>query len=89
MERHELPIRLRNAFERMLLDIQRLTRDIKAIDVEIKQQLWEDAAGMRLLSIPGIGPLTASALVADVGDASTYKSSRDFAASLGLVPRQY
>jgi transposase len=42
-----------------------------------------------LLSIPGIGPLTASALVADVGDASTYKSSRDFAASLGLVPRQY
>ena len=89
MERHELPIRLRNAVERMLLDIQRLTRDIKAIDVEIKQQLSEDAAGMRLLSIPGIGPLTASALVADVGDASTYKSSRDFAASLGLVPRQY
>lgn len=89
MERHELPIRLRNAIERMLIDIQRLTRDIKAIDVEIKQQLSEDAAGMRLLSIPGIGPLTASALVADVGDASTYKSSRDFAASLGLVPRQY
>lgn len=89
MERHELPIRLRNAVERMLLDIQRLTQDIKAIDVEIKQQLSEDAAGMRLLSIPGIGPLTASALVADVGDASTYKSSRDFAASLGLVPRQY
>ncbi|OCX92102.1 MAG: transposase [Pseudomonas sp. K35] len=85
MEHHELPIRLRNAIERMLLDIQRLTRDIKAIDVEIKQQLSEDAAGMRLLSIPGIGPLT----VADVGDASTYKSSRDFAASLGLVPRQY
>ncbi len=89
MERYELPIRLRNAVERMLLDIQRLTRDIKAIDVEIKQQLSEDPAGIRLLSIPGIGPLTASALVADVGDASTYKSSRDFAASLGLVPRQY
>lgn len=84
-----MPIRLRNAVERMLLDIQRLTRDIKTIDVEIKQQLSEDAAGMRLLSIPGIGPLTASALLADVGDASTYKSSRDFAASLGLVPRQY
>lgn len=83
MERHELPIRLCNAVERMLLDIQRLTRDIKAIE------LSEDAAGMRLLSIPGIGPFTASALVADVGDASTYKSSRDFAASLGLVPRQY
>ena len=82
MENHELPIRLRNAVERMLLYI-------KAIDVEIKQQLSEDDAGVRLLSIPGIGPLTASALLADVGDASTYKSSRDFAASLGLVPRQY
>lgn len=54
-----------------------------------KQQLKEDNAGTRLLSIPGIGPITASALVADAGDASNYHNGRDFAASLGLVPRQY
>lgn len=71
MENHGLPIRLRNAVERMLLDIQRRTRDIKAIDVKIKQRLSEDAAGIHLLSIPGIGPLTASALAASVGDAAT------------------
>jgi transposase len=71
MENHGLPIRLRNAVERMLLDIQRLTRDIKAIDVKIKQRFSEDAAGIHLLSIPGIGPLTASALAASVGDAAT------------------
>ena len=49
----------------------------------------EDDTGGRLQSIPGIGPITASALLADVGDASNYRSGRDFAASLGLVPKQY
>ncbi|MBJ2182851.1 IS110 family transposase, partial [Pseudomonas veronii] len=69
--------------------IRQLTSEIKALDIEIKQQVNGSDAGKRLQSIPGIGPLIASALVADVGDASIYKSSRDFSASLGLVPRQY
>src|SRR5919205_4068816 len=43
----------------------------------------------RLLTIPGIGPLTATALVAAVSDASAFKNGRQFAASLGLVPRQH
>jgi transposase len=89
MQSRELPIRLINAIERMLEDIRQLTGEIKKLDVEIKQNLVQSDAGQRLQSIPGIGPLIASALVADVGDASVFKSSRDFAASLGLVPRQY
>jgi transposase len=89
MENRELPTRLRNVIDRMLEDIRQLTREIKKLDVEIKQQLVQNDAGQRLQSIPGIGPLIASALVADVGDASGFKSSRDFAASLGLVPRQH
>ncbi|EUB75713.1 transposase IS111A/IS1328/IS1533 [Pseudomonas sp. GM41(2012)] len=89
MQSRELPIRLINAIERMLEDIRQLTGEIKRLDVEIKQSLVQSDAGQRLQSIPGIGPLIASALVADVGDASVFKSSRDFAASLGLVPRQY
>lgn len=89
MEEHNLPLRLRQAINRMLDDIRQLTRQIKALDTEIKQQVNGSDAGKRLQSIPGIGPLIASALVADVGDASIYKSSRDFSASLGLVPRQY
>lgn len=41
------------------------------------------------MSIPGVGPVTASALAANMGDAKQYGCSRDFAASVGLVPRQY
>ena len=41
------------------------------------------------MSIPGVGPVTASALAAKMGDAKQYGCSRDFAASVGLVPRQY
>lgn len=89
MQSRELPTRLVNAIERMLDDIRQLTREIKALDIEIKQQLAQSDAGQRLQSIPGIGPLIASALVADVGDASMYKTSRCFAASLGLVPGQH
>lgn len=89
MDEHNLPLRLRQAINRMLDDIRQLTSEIKALDTEIKQQINGTDAGKRLQSIPGIGPLIASALVADIGDASMYKSSRDFSASLGLVPRQY
>jgi transposase len=44
---------------------------------------------MQLATIPGIGPLTASALTATVGDARDFKSGRQLAAWLGLVPRQH
>ena len=43
----------------------------------------------RLMTIPGIGPLSATALVAAVSNASAFKNGRQFAAWLGLVPRQY
>jgi transposase len=43
----------------------------------------------RLLTIPGIGPLTATALLAAVGDTQVFKNGRQFAAWLGLVPKQY
>uniref|UniRef100_UPI00037E2A66 IS110 family transposase n=1 Tax=Cupriavidus sp. UYPR2.512 TaxID=1080187 RepID=UPI00037E2A66 len=45
--------------------------------------------GQRLLTIPGVGPITASVLATEMGDGKQYGSSRDFAASIGLVPRQY
>ena len=55
-----------------------------------RRNIWhrEDSASQRLQQIPGIGPLTASALVASVGDAKVFHSGRQFAAWLGLVPRQ-
>lgn len=85
----ELPQQLTQFIEHLLEDIKRLTVEIKSIDHSIKEQVAVDDAGTRLMSIPGIGPIIASALLADVGDASNFHSARDFAASLGLVPRQY
>ena len=85
----ELPQQLKCDIEYLLEEIKRLTGEIKAIDRSIKEQVAADDAGTRLMSIPGIGPIIASALLADIGDASNFRSARDFAASLGLVPRQY
>ena len=45
--------------------------------------------GSRLLSLPCVGPITASLLAVEMGDGQQYRCSRDFAASVGLVPRQY
>ena len=43
----------------------------------------------RLLKIPGVGPLTATAIVAHVGNASHFKNGRDFSAYLGLTPKEH
>lgn len=68
--------------------IELLTRDIAGI--EKKLLLWKkhDEASKKLLDIPGVGLLTATAAVATIGDAKAFKSGREFAAFLGLVPRQ-
>jgi len=58
-------------------------------DEEIKAVCAADPACRRLLDIPGVGPLTATALVAAVGDASAFRNGRELAAWLGLVPRQH
>jgi transposase len=76
--------------------LQALTDQIEAVDariLEIERQLlaWHrsSAASRRLATIPGIGPITASAIAATVADAAQFASARQFAAWLGLVPRQH
>src|SRR6201996_3640498 len=48
-----------------------------------------DAACRRIRQIPGIGPIVATAIVAAIGNGAAFRKGRDFAAWLGLVPRQY
>ena len=48
-----------------------------------------DAGCCRIRQIPGIGPIVATAIVAAIGNGSAFRKGRDFAAWLGLVPRQY
>jgi transposase len=86
---HPLPRRLIMILERLHAHFKYLSEQIGEIDKEMARQLADDDLGQRLLSIPGVGPVTASVLAAEVGDGRQYGCSRDFAASIGLVPRQY
>lgn len=86
---HALPAPMVALLRRLHQRYKELREEIDALEAQIKQQLVEDDAGQRLLTIPGIGPITASSLLAMAGDARNYRCGRDFAASLGLVPRQH
>jgi len=65
-----------------------LDRRIEALDDEFAEMARNDPAARRLATVPGIGVLNATAIVAAVGDAATFGRGRDLAAWLGLVPRQ-
>jgi len=88
-EHAELPPRRIAILERLHAHFKYLSEQISELDKEMARQLADDDLGQRLLSIPGVGPVTASVLAAEMGDGAQYGCSRDFAASLGLVPRQY
>jgi transposase len=62
---------------------------LKRYDEKIQQHARDDERVKRLLAIEGIGPISASALVTSVGNATQFKSGRELAAWLGLVPRQH
>jgi Transposase IS116/IS110/IS902 family len=68
--------------------LRRVAERVK--EVEVKLLAWHraDETSRRLQSVPGLGPTTASAIVATVGDPKQFKSGRQFAAWLGLVPQQ-
>ena len=68
--------------------VQALEQDIAAIEARLKQALSETPACQAVAEIPGIGVLTATAAVATMGDPASFKNGREFAAWLGLVPRQ-
>jgi len=83
-----LPVLARQTLQLIAAQIDDGNEKIEALEQEIALQHRRDEASRRLASIPGIGPIIASALVASVPDASAFKSGRQFAAWLGLVPRQ-
>jgi transposase len=83
-----LPGTSRQLFARLLEHLRHLDSEVKELEAQIKAWHRQSDASKRLEAIPGIGPLTASALVASVGDAKSFKNGRQLAAWLGLVPRQ-
>jgi transposase len=79
----------RELFARLYTHFKELDRQVDELEGQIKAWHRGNIASRRLEAIPGIGPLSASALVASIGDAKAFKNGRQLAAWLGLVPRQH
>jgi transposase len=84
----QLSPRVRALLEDMRAKWRELDRRIEAFDNEFAALAKTDAVARRMVSIPGIGVLNATALVAAIGNGATFARGRDLAAWLGLVPRQ-
>ena len=70
-------------------DLRQLDDRIGSLDERIAQCVKNDPVARRLMELRGVGPLTASALAGALGDGKAFSKGRDFAASLGLTPRQH
>src|SRR6266699_5478938 len=83
-----LPIDARASAIVLAAQLEALERVIGAIEKRIKMQHRSSEASQRVEAIPGIGVIGATAIVATVADPTIFRSGRDFAAWIGLVPRQ-
>ena len=86
---HALPEGFRTLLDRVQQQLDRLDKQLAECDRTIAQSAKQDPRSQRLQAQPGIGPIGADALSATVGDARDFKNGRQFAAWLGLTPRQY
>lgn len=81
--------RMRQLSGELRAEWKELDAKIEALNGEFTELARSDPAARRLTSIPGVGVLNATALIAAVGDASSFAKARDLGAWLGLVPRQH
>ena len=73
----------------LLNHLQLLDGQVAEYDYLLKQAAKEDERSQRMMQVPGIGPTTATALLASIGNGHEFKNGRQLAAWLGLVPGQY
>lgn len=83
-----LPAMLIDTFREQWRGLAKLDQQIDEIEGRLRQWMRTDRSAKAIAEIPGVGLLTATAAVAAMGDAKAFKSGREFAAWLGLVPRQ-
>ena len=81
--------RMRNLISLLWSEWKDLEQQIVGLNEEIEQIASSDPACQRLRQIPGIGPLVATAIVAAIGNGAAFRKGREFAAWMGLVPKQY
>ena len=80
--------RMMRIIEDLTGDWHRLDERIEALSAEITALARQDVACARLMTVPGIGPIISSAMVAAIGNGGAFSKGRDFGAWLGLVPKQ-
>lgn len=73
----------------LVRSLEHLRSALKALDVQVRGKAAADPRSALLMSMPGVGPLTSSALVTVLDDATRFTTSRSVGAYLGLTPRQY
>lgn len=88
-ESDKLPGELNEMLLLLQDELQQQDRRVKQLDEMLRRQVGTDERVQRLLKIEGVGPISATAIVASVGDARQFRSARQFAAWLGLVPSQH
>jgi transposase len=86
---NDLPGAFRQLLDRLGDHLKELDRQVGELEMQIQSWHRENEASKKMAQIPGIGPITASALVASIGDAKSFENARQLAAWLGLVPRQH
>jgi transposase len=84
-----LPAQVMSCVRDLLEHAERLRGKVLEYEREIRLSVRHNELARRTRARPGIGPITASALVATVGNGHDFKNGRQFSAWLGLVPRQY
>ncbi len=87
-EQVAVPRLLTGVLQEQLSAIQSISERIGALERRISLWQKQESACQRISAIPGVGPLTATAIVATVGNANDFRSGRELAAFFGLVPRQ-
>ena len=89
LQEDTLPPNLRRLLAQIETQLQQLDVQLAVCDREISQSAGEDEAARRLRAVTGVGVITADAVCASVGNAHDFKNGRQFAAWVGLTPRQY
>jgi transposase len=89
LEAPELPVLAREVFTDLADRLRALDERIAVYERRVDQLARQLEPAPRLMQVPGVGPVTATALVATVGEAHTFRNGRQLAAWLGLVPRQH
>ena len=84
-----LGVGARAGLEALVVSLEQLRAACKSLNAEVKKQSTHDARSRLLMSMPGVGPLTSTMLVATLDDAGRFMKSRSVGAYLGLTPRQY